>query len=112
MSYLYIIIYFVIGAKKSFLVQAECQQYKTLGSLTLDILALVLEDLIMDLLDADCACNKTAKPSGSALIKGKGGNSKKKCRHCYQEDPRHSEKDYLAVNTEKHKEQEDKIDKK
>ena len=113
MSYLYIIIYFVIGAEKSFLVWAERQRHETLGSLTLDILALVLEDLITDLLDADCACNKTVKPSGLALIKGKGGNGRvKKCRHCYQEDLRHLEKDCLAVNTEKHKEQEDKTGKK
>ena len=84
--------------------------------MTLDTLASVLKDLITDLLDADRACNnKTAKPSGSALIKGKGGkggNGKKKCRYCHQEDPRHSEKDCLAVNTEKRKEWEDKTGKK
>ena len=85
MPYFYIIMFFVIGAKKSFLVQAERQRYKTLGSLTLDTPASVLKDLITDLLDADCARNKTVKPSGSALIKGKGGKGSKgkKCKHCY-----------------------------
>ena len=114
MPYFHIIMFFVIGAEKSFLVQAERQQYKTLRSLTLDTPALVLKDLITDLLDTDHACNnnKTVKPSGSALIKGKGSKGKKKCKHCHQEDPRHSEKDCLAVNTEKRKEQEDKTGKK
>ena len=114
MSYLYIIIHFVIGAEKSFLVQAEYQRYKTLGSLTLDTPASVLEDLITDLLNIDYTCNnnKSIKPSGLALIKGKGSKGNKKCKYCYQEDLRHSKKDCLAINTEKHKEQEDKTDKK
>ena len=113
MSYLHIIIHFVMGAEKSFLVQAECQQYKTHGSLTLDILASVFKDLIIDLLNTDCTYNnKTVKPSGSALIEGKGSKGKKKYKYCYQEDPRYSEKDGLAVNTEKHKEQKDKTGKK
>jgi len=106
MSYLHIIIHFVMGAKKSFPVWAERQRHETLGSLTLDIPASVLKDLITDLLDTDHACNKTTKPSGSALRKGKGskGGKGKKCKHCHQEDPRHLEKDCLAVNTEKCKE--------
>ena len=116
MAYLHIIIHFVMGAEKSFPVWAERQRHETLGSVTLDTPASVLEDLIPDLLDADrTRNNKTAKPSGSALIKGKGGkggNGKKKCRHCHQEDPRHSEKDCLAVNAEKRKEWEDKTGKK
>ena len=76
-------------------------------------LAAVLEDLITDLLVADRARNnnKSAKPSGSTLIKGKGGKGKKKCKHCHQEDPRHSEKDCLAVNAEKRKEWEGKTGK-
>ena len=55
MSYLHIIIYFVMGAEKSFPVWAERQRHETLGSLTLDTPASVLEHLITDLLDADRA---------------------------------------------------------
>ncbi|KIM95235.1 hypothetical protein OIDMADRAFT_59717 [Oidiodendron maius Zn] len=92
MPYIHVITLFVMGAAKSFPAWAERQRHQTLGSLSMNTPAAVLEDLITDLLDADRARNKTAKPSGSALLKGKGGKGKK-CKHCHQEDPRHSEKD-------------------
>ena len=49
----------------------------------MNIPTVVLEDLIIDLLDTDRACNKTIKPSGSVLIKGKGDKGKKKYKHYY-----------------------------
>ena len=111
MPYIHVITLFVMGAAKSFPVWAERQRYEPLGSLSMNTPVTVLEGLVTDLLDADRARSKTAKLSGSELIKGKGGKGKK-CKHCHQEDLRQYKKDCLAVNAEKRKEWEDKTGKK
>ena len=111
---------FLFAVADSFAVWAERQR----SALRIDR-APDLEALIADLLDENRSRNANQKPSGSSALlkkddnkaKGAGGNGQqangsknkkkdkggKKCKHCKQPDPKHSEEDCFTVNAEKRK---------
>jgi hypothetical protein len=110
---------FILGAKSSYPIWAERQRSNLQTDKTIKV-ELLMSDLINDNIIQD----KESKPTGSALTskdKDKDGKDKdkkatdkkdkkdkkskdKKCKNCGQPNPKHSEDNCIATNTEKRKE--------
>jgi hypothetical protein len=107
---------FISGAKSSYPIWAERQRSNLQTDKTIKV-----ELLMSDLIDDNIIRDKESKPTGSALTskdkdkekdkKGKDKKDKKdkkskdkKCKNCGQLNPKHSEDNCMATNTEKRKE--------
>jgi hypothetical protein len=112
---------FISGAESSYPIWAERQRSNLRTDKTIKV-----ELLMSDLIDDNIIRDKESKPTGSALAskdkdskdkdkKGRDKKDKKKdkrCKNCGQPNPKHSEENCMATNTEKRKEWEAKTGKK